>query len=101
MNIGDLISKTILFGLGALSVTKEKAEELVDMLVKKGEVTREEAQNIVDDFVKKGKQEREMFQDTIRNELDKVMNEVNLATKEDLTKLEEKIDELKRLLESR
>ncbi len=101
MMMGELLSKTILFGLGALTVTREKAEEVVDMWVKKGEVNRDEAQKIVDDFVEKGRQERQVFQETVKKELNKVMSEVKLATKEDVARLEGKIDELKSLLESK
>lgn len=99
--MSDLFNKTILFGLGAITVSKEKAEEIVDMMVKKGELSREDAQKVVDDFVEKGKKEKEVLQDTIKTELNEILDQAALATKEDIGRLEGKIDELKGLLESK
>lgn len=101
MMMNDLFNKTILFGLGAITVTREKAEEIVEMMVKKGELSREDAQNMVNDFVEKGKKEREILQDTIQTELNQILDQAALATKEDIGRLEGKIDELKGLLESK
>ncbi len=97
----DLFNRTFLFGLGALTITKEKAEEMTEMLVNKGEMSRDEAQKVTNEFVEKGKKEKEALQDTVNSELNKVMNEANLANKEDIARLEAKIDELKELLESK
>ncbi len=99
--MNDFFNRTVLFGLGALSLTKEKAEEIVDMMVKKGEVNKDEAQKVVNDFVEKGKKEREVLQETVKNELNQILNQAELATKEDVGRLESKIDELKGLLESK
>lgn len=38
----DVVKKAMLLGLGVISLTKEKAEEAVDDLIKRGEVSREE-----------------------------------------------------------
>ncbi|WP_448589209.1 hypothetical protein [Thermodesulfobium sp.] len=38
----DLISKALLMGLGVVDITREKAERLIDDLVKRGEVASEE-----------------------------------------------------------
>ncbi len=99
--MSDFFSKTFLFGLGAISLTKEKAEEIVDMMVKKGELNKDEANKVVNDFVEKGKKEREVLQQTIRTELNQILDQAQLATKEDIGRLESKIDELKGLLESK
>ncbi|RQD77908.1 MAG: polyhydroxyalkanoate synthesis regulator [Candidatus Syntrophonatronum acetioxidans] len=101
MTMGDLFNKTFYFGLGALTITKEKAEEIVETWVKKGEVSRDEAKTWVDEFVAKGEKEKKVLEETINTELNNIINEANLATKEDITRLEEKIEELKGIIESR
>ena len=101
MMLNDFVNRTFLLGLGALTVTKEKAEEMTEMMVNKGEMSRDEAQKVANEFVEKGKKEREALQNTINSELNKVMGEANLAYKEDIARLEAKIDELKELLESK
>ncbi len=101
MSMSDFFNKTFYFGLGALTMTKERAEEIAETLVKKGEVNRDEAQTWVDEFVAKGEKEKKVLEETINTELNNIISEANLATKEDINRLEEKIDELKGILESK
>ena len=49
----DAVRRAYLFGLGVLTVTKEKIEEVVDEMVKKGEVAVEDKARVVDEFVEK------------------------------------------------
>jgi len=90
----DLFKKTFLLGMGALSLTKEKAEKFVNELVEKGEVGTEEAKQFVKEMIEKGEQEKAALQDTIKNELSKIRREVGLVTKEEFASLEERIKQL-------
>ncbi|MBW3093778.1 phasin family protein [Bifidobacterium sp. 64T4] len=42
LNLGDGLRKIVLAGIGALATTYEKSSEIVDELVKKGELTVEQ-----------------------------------------------------------
>ena len=42
MKIGEGLKKVLLMGIGAASVTAEKSQQLVDELVKRGELTVEQ-----------------------------------------------------------
>lgn len=42
LNLGDGLRKIVLAGIGALATTYEKSSEIVDELVKKGEITVEQ-----------------------------------------------------------
>ncbi|RBP97293.1 hypothetical protein CRD60_07655 [Bifidobacterium aemilianum] len=42
LNIGDGLRKVFLAGIGAMATTVEKSQDLVDELVKKGELTVEQ-----------------------------------------------------------
>lgn len=99
--MGELLSKTLLFGLGALTVSKERAEEMMDAWVKKGEVSRDEARKIVEDYVEKGKKEKAALEEAINSEISKALGDANLASREDIQRLENKIEELKGMLEAR
>ena len=46
----DLVEKTLLAGLGAVALTKERADDLVDELTKRGRMTGEEAREVVDEL---------------------------------------------------
>mgnify|MGYP000969159565 CR=1 FL=1 len=43
----DVVKKAMLLGLGVISLTKEKAEEAVDDLIKRGEATLKKYNDIV------------------------------------------------------
>lgn len=97
--LSELVRRSILLGLGALSITREKAERLVDELVKKGEMTREEARSFVDQIVERGKQEKDELQRMVKEELGQWRENVGLATRADIARLEEQIKKLEEKLD--
>lgn len=90
----ELARKAFTLGLGAIALTKEAAEKLVNELVKKGELGQEEARDLVDDLLERGKKEREEVQKVIRQEMTRVLGELNVPSRDDLLRLEEKVDRL-------
>lgn len=92
----DIIKKAMLLGLGVISLTKEKAEELVDDLIKRGEVTREERFKIVDKLLKEAeKQEEELF-GKISETVQKVITDLGLPTKKDLDEISKRLEEIEK-----
>ncbi|QGP93099.1 hypothetical protein MGLY_24960 [Neomoorella glycerini] len=90
----ELVRKAFALGWGAIALTREAAEKLVDELVKKGEMGQEEARELVNDLLERGKKEREEVQKVIRQEMERVLGELNLPSRDDLLRLEEKVDRL-------
>jgi poly(hydroxyalkanoate) granule-associated protein len=92
----DLFKKTVLMGLGAMTITKEKAENLVDELIKKGELAKDKRSKAIQDLLEKAnEQEKEIF-DKIGNAVNKSIEKLGIPTKQDFERLEKKIDELKK-----
>jgi len=89
-----IIEKGFLFGLGALTLTRDKIKEFVNSMVEEGEVRAEEASSVVDKLVERGKAEREAIQRLIQEELEKQRSKVPVATKKDMERLSEKVDRL-------
>lgn len=87
-----LLEKGILVGLGLLSMTREKAQKLVDDLAQRGEVNREEAKEWVERLVQRGEEERQAIRKLIRDEVKAVMDELGLPTKQDLQDLASQIE---------
>lgn len=96
--LADMVRRSMLLGLGALSLTKERAERLADELVKKGEMTRDEARNFVDQVVEKGKQEKEEIKKAVKEELEGWGLGGGIATKADINRLEEQIRKIEEKL---
>ncbi len=87
-----LLEKSFLAGIGLLSMTHEKAQKFIDELSQEGEVQRSEVKQWVDQLSDRGEEERQALRKLIRDELKKVLDEMGLATKEDIQKLLEKRD---------
>jgi polyhydroxyalkanoate synthesis regulator phasin len=85
-----LLEKGFLAGIGLLSMTREKAEKIIDELSHEGELQKGEMKQWVDKLSDRGEEERQALRKLIRDELKKVLDDMGLATKEDIQKLLEK-----------
>lgn len=85
-----LLEKGFLAGLGLLSMTREKAQQVVEELTHEGELQKSEMKQWVDQLSDRGEEERQALRKLIRDEMKKVLDEVGFATKEDIQKLLEK-----------
>ncbi len=92
--MSGLIEKSVLLGLGVLTLTRDKVVQVVNSLVEEGEVRADEAPNIVDKLVARGEKEREELRKLVRQELDKMHVRAPLASREDIEELSQKIDDL-------
>lgn len=91
----DLFEKFLLLSLGAASATKEKLEQMVGDLVDKGDVSEDEGKNILAEVMDRSKQEAESIKETVKEETQKGLAAMGLATKEDLKHLEVEIEKLR------
>jgi polyhydroxyalkanoate synthesis regulator phasin len=92
--MAGLVEKSLLLGLGVLTLTRDKVVQFVDKLIGEGEVKPEEAPSIVDRLVTRGKKEREELRRVVKQELDKARASVPRASRKDIENLSQKIDEL-------
>lgn len=97
----EVLEQGLLMGLGAVSLTRETAQHLVDEMVKKGQAQREEAEEMIERLVKRGEKERDALRKLIREELEAVIKELNLPTRAEIDALNQKLDTLLQKLETR
>ena len=95
----ELIRRGILLGLGAISLTQEKAKAFVDELVQRGEVTKDEGGKLVNEMLDKAKEQEKTITEKINVEIRKVIDSLGVASKEDVAKLERRIEELSKKIE--
>jgi polyhydroxyalkanoate synthesis regulator phasin len=88
--MANILEKTLLMGLGVLTLTREKVNEAVNELVAEEEVKPEEARKLVDALVSKGDKERQALRDIIRQEVDRVKP----VRRKELEALRQKLDAL-------
>jgi polyhydroxyalkanoate synthesis regulator phasin len=90
MLIGEVIKKAMLVGLGA----QEKAKEFVEELVKAGELSKSEASSLVKEWSAKAEESTKEFDKRVKETVANVLEKLNIPTREDMEKLEKKVQAL-------
>ncbi len=94
----DTSKKAILFGLGALEFTREKAEAFVDELVEKGKIVASERAGVLDELLTEAEKKENAALTKIKNAVNDLIRELNLATKDDLKGIEERLSRIEEYL---
>ncbi|MHC4237141.1 MAG: phasin family protein [Planctomycetota bacterium] len=90
----ETLDKIMLAGLGAMSMTKEKAESVFDEYVEKGKARKEHRDGFVKDVMEQAEKARTDLEKVISEQVEKTMSKQPLATKDDIKRIEAKIDTL-------
>ena len=90
------IEKILSAGLGAFALTKEKAENIVDNLAKKGEIAKKDQLEFVKKLLEKGKDTRVEIEKIVENTTRDVLDKLNIPTKSDINALMKKIEKLEK-----
>ncbi|SHF72735.1 phasin family protein [Ornithinibacillus halophilus] len=92
----NTLKKGLSLGLGLAVTTKEQAEKVVDELVEKGEISKQESKEFFQELLEKGKETQKQLDDKISSKLHQLLDELDLATKEEVDKLKKRIEELEK-----
>ncbi|HUV06681.1 MAG TPA: phasin family protein, partial [Spirochaetia bacterium] len=87
--------------LGAVTLTHEKAKAFVDDLISRGEVSKDEGVNLVQELLDKAQEQEAHITKKINAEIKRAVNSLGVASKEDIRKLEKKIEELSKKIDSK
>ena len=90
----ETLDKIMLAGLGAMSMTKEKAEEIFDEYVEKGKAQKEHRAGFVQDLMDRAEKTKGDMEKVISEQIDKALAKQPMATKDDIKRLEAKLDQL-------
>lgn len=78
-------------GLGVAALFKEKVETELKKLEEEGKIKTDDAKNFLDSIEKKGIEEDEKIKQRLKSVLKEVIEELDIATKDDLKKLKEEL----------
>jgi len=92
--LDQLLRKLFLSGLGLFALTQEKIEELVEEMAKKGAIAWSEKEDLLGELIKRGKEQKVEVERRIGEKVEEMLSRVNIASKDDIERLEKKIDEL-------
>lgn len=90
----DELKKVLLAGIGLTSMTIDKADDFVKELVEKGRLTIDEGKELQQELKRKSEGEAQ----AILNKVNEKTQNVQYATKEDMARLEDKLDKLTQFL---
>ena len=88
----ETLDKLMLAGLGAMSMTKEKAEAIFDEYVEKGKAQKEQRAGFVREVMDHAEKAKSDMEKVIADQIEKVMAKQPLATKEDVKSIKDKLD---------
>lgn len=90
----EMLKNVLYAGIGAAFLTKEKIEELKGDLIEKGKMSQEEGKQFVDDLLRKSEKAKDQLDLWINKRVEERVNQLNLATKDEIAELRRKIEEL-------
>jgi polyhydroxyalkanoate synthesis regulator phasin len=95
----DLLKKTLATGLGLAVMTRDKVEELGRELAKTAKLSETEGSDFIKELHQHADSAQKELQARIDREVHRVVEHLHLATREEVTALHAKIDELSRKLD--
>ena len=92
----EYFKKGLLTGIGVGLMTKNKVEEFARKVASEAKLTEEEGKKFVDEFIAESKEVQDKLETKVQGAVIEAISKLNLATKEDIAKLEAKIAELEK-----
>jgi polyhydroxyalkanoate synthesis regulator phasin len=92
----DFFRKAALAGIGALTLTEERARKIVEELVEQGRVSRDEGETLIKDMMAKADTSRTEWEGRIREMVQEAFRKMDLVPRRDLQVLEEQLRILER-----
>ena len=90
----ETLDKMMLAGLGAVSMTRERAEKIFDEYVSRGKLEKENRTGFIKELMDSADKNREELEKLVSKQVREAMERMNLPTRDDLLRLEQKIDKL-------
>ncbi len=95
----ESLRKLGLLGIGAIAITEEKVKQVVNELVEKGEMNAEEGKTLVHELLAEKKKQMQDFDEKISKDVQNAIGKSKIASKDDVSRLEDKITELEKTIQ--
>ncbi len=97
----DLFEKVFLTGVGAMSLSKKKAEELLAELREKYRMSEEEGKEFLEKAQAMAREGKDKLAEAAEVEVKKVMNSLGLVSRDEFDKLLKRVEQLEERLGNR
>jgi polyhydroxyalkanoate synthesis regulator phasin len=96
----ELLEKTLLAGMGALSLSQKKAEELIQELKQRFNVSEEEGKALLARLQEGARENQQKLEELAREEVRLACERMGVVTREDFDKLAKKVAHLEKQLKA-
>ena len=86
-----MLKELIYTGMGAGLLLKDKVEDELKKLQDDGKIKTDDAKSFLESLKSKGEQEDQKVKDKLKSTIKEIVDELGLATKEDLEKLKQEL----------
>lgn len=90
----ETLDKMMLAGLGAISMTHERAEKIFDEYVGRGKIEKESRTGFIKEIMDAADRNRNDLEKLISKQVRETVEHLNIPTRDDIQRLEKKIDKL-------
>jgi polyhydroxyalkanoate synthesis regulator phasin len=97
----DFIKKAIFIGAGVASMTAEKIEEVVNEIVKKGDLTEKQGKELLQDLKEKSTKARKDLGERIDKMLKDALQKLQIPTRKEVEELKARIEQLEKAAEKK
>jgi polyhydroxyalkanoate synthesis regulator phasin len=94
MTLNELVHKMLMAGLGV----PEKMKEMVDDLVKRGELSESQGSKLVKEWSDKAAATKDEFEKGVKDLVNKAVEKVNFPTRKEFDELSKKVDALSEMV---
>jgi polyhydroxyalkanoate synthesis regulator phasin len=94
----DIIEKTLLAGIGALALSQQKAEELIDELQRRLNLGEEKSEKFLSTLRKAARNQQQKLEEVAQKEVQRTCSRLGLITREEFDGLQKKVQLLEKRL---
>lgn len=96
----ELFEKTFLAGMGAISLSQKKGEELIQELKQRFDVSEEEGKQLLSRLQESARENQQKLEELARGEVRLACERMGVVTREEFDKLGKKVAQLEKQLKA-
>ena len=93
-----MLKDILLAGIGLVSLTKDKAQEIASELVKRGEIAKNDENAFVNRIMKLAEEQSQKMKDKISEEVQRIMKSTNFVSRNEFEELQKRVEILEERL---
>jgi polyhydroxyalkanoate synthesis regulator phasin len=90
----DTVKNSFLATLGVLSLTQEKLQQVIEDLIRRGQITSEQGKVLLEEILTRGQNEGQAISQRLGEELSRLAERTPFATWKELRRLEDRVRSL-------